>query len=751
MKQRPVPHLPARRRALHASAALALSPWLDTASAATAPAAPPAAATTRSTAMGRLAGPPVARLSPVTESFFGTPVTDPYRWMEDAKDPGFEPFMRGQDAWARQVLGGIPGRAGLARRVAQLSGGVAVASSVQTAGDLLFYQVRPAGANTFQLAVRQGADGRERILLDPSRLKGEGGVHVSLDWWSASPDGRHVVYGLSPAGSEDSVLHIMEVASQRLLPERIAGTQYAAPSWLPDGSGFFYSRVADLAAKGSTRYYLNGPRLLHRLGTDVATDPVVMVRGHDPAVAVDEKEFPIVLAAPRGDHAVLLVQGGVRRENPIYVARLSAVLAGKPAWAPVCGVQDEVVDFALDEQHLYLLSTRGADNGRVLRTPLAAPALASAEVVVPEGPLVIEGLAMARDGLYLRDLDGGYHTVRKLDRQGRLQAVPLPWEGAIEGLSTDARQDGFWCSGTSWLLPFSVFRHDPNAAGEQRTRRVALVPPPALNLSGYEVLRLQAKARDGTLVPLSVVQKKGLPRSGRNPTLVQAYGSYQIAINPYFSPRYLAFLERGGVLAVAHVRGGGEYGKRWWKAGQKLNKPNTWRDLIDCCEHLVRERIASPRTLSIQGGSAGGITVGMALTERPDLFAGVISDVGVSNALRAEFGPNGPPNIDEFGTVTEPDGFKGLLAMDAMHHVKDGTRYPAVMLTIGMTDPRVEAWQGAKMAARLQAANRSDQPILLRVNFDAGHGLGSTRAQIDAERADQFAFALWVAGRRRVD
>jgi prolyl oligopeptidase len=277
-----------------------------------------------------------------------------------------------------------------------------------------------------------------------------------------------------------------------------------------------------------------------------------------------------------------------------------------------------------------------------------------------------------------------------------------------------------------------------------------LAPPPAVDLSGYEAIRTFATARDGTRVPLSIVAKKGLARDGRNPTLVNAYGAYQVTSGPYFSLRTLALLERGGVFATAHVRGGGEYGKRWWRDGRKLTKPNTWRDLIDGCEHLVRTGWASPNTLTIQGGSAGGITVGRALTERPDLFAGVISNVGVSNALRAEFSQNGPPNIEEFGTVTERAGFLGLKAMDALYHVQDGTRYPAVLLTVGMTDPRVDAWHGAKMAARLQKATTSGRPVLLRVNFDAGHGLGSTRSQIDDERADEFAFVLWRAGRKSV-
>lgn len=698
----------------------------------------------------RPAGPPVARIEPVREIFFGQTVVDNYRWMENAKDADWEPFMRGQDAYARRVLGAIPGRAVLAARVAALSGGTAIAYGVQSAGGRIFYQVRPAGANNFKLAVRQGVDGAERILVDPTTMKGEGGTHQSLDWWLASPDGRHVVYGLSSAGSENSMLHVMEVETQRVLPERIAGTQYASPSWLPDSSGFFYGRVADPALLGTPAYYQNGPRLLHRLGSEVKADTVVMVRGFDPAVSVDENDFPVTLATRGGQHVVLVLQGGVRRENPVYVAELAALLAGKAAWRQVCSIADEVVDFAFDHSDLYLLTTRGADNGKLLRTPLARASYADAQVVVPEGERVIEALAMARDGLYLKDLDGGYHTVRRLDRQGGLAPVALPWEGSIEGLSAQLDEDGLWMDGTGWLLPFTVFRHRPAAQGPGHTERVPLAPASTLNLDDYEARRLLVTARDGTKVPLSVVSRKGLPHNRRNPTLVQAYGSYQISINPYFNPRSLAFLERGGVLAVAHVRGGGEFGKRWWKGGQKLSKPNTWRDLIDCCEHLIKAGWASRDTLSMQGGSAGGITVGMALTERPDLFAGVISNVGVSNALRAEFAQNGPPNIAEFGSVTDADGFKGLFAMDALQHVRDGARYPAVLLSVGMTDPRVDAWNGGKMVARLQQANRSHKPILLRVHFDAGHGIGSTRSQIDDERADEFAFVLWRAGRRSV-
>ena len=690
---------------------------------------------------------PVARVEPVSETFFGQTVVDPYRWMEDPNDKDWEPFMRGQDAHARAVLGAIPGRDALKQRVAALSGGTAVAYGVQKAGALLFYQVRPAGADNFKLAVRQGAGGAERILIDPTTMKGEGDVHVSLDWWVASPDGRHVVYGLSPAGSENSVLQVMEVQTMRVLPERIRGTQYAGPSWLPDGSGFFYGRVADTAKLGTVDYYKRSPALLHKLGADPKDDLLLVQHGRDAALAVGETEFPSISCARSGEWAVLVLYGGVRRENPLFVARLADVVAGQAQWRQVCTVADEVTGFAFDAESLYLLTTRNAENGKVLRASLANGSYASAAAVVPEGPLVVESLALARDGLYLLSLDGGYHSLRRLTREAKLNDVSLPFEGSINGVFASTDDDGCYVDATAWLIPLTVFRHDP-ARGQ--TERVDIAPPSSLDLSGYEAVRTFATARDGTQVPLSIVGKKGLARNGRNPTLVSAYGAYQVNSGPYFNPRTLALLERGGIFATAHVRGGGEYGKRWWKGGQKLTKPNTWRDLIDCCEHLIRERWASKATLSIWGGSAGGITVGRALTERPDLFAGVISNVGVSNALRAEFGQNGPPNIDEFGTVKDKDGFLGLKAMDALHHVKDGVQYPAVLLTIGMTDPRVAAWNGGKMAARLQRANRSRKPILLRVSFDAGHGLGSTRSQIDDERADEFAFVLWRAGRKSV-
>ena len=686
--------------------------------------------------------PPLARVEPVSEVLWGETIVDRYRWMENPKDKDWEPFMKGQAAYAREVLDSIPGRKALRDRIGKLSGDLPIANAPQQVGARLFYEMRPGGANQFKLYMRDGEGGPERLLIDPS-VKREGDTHVSLDWWAPSPDGRYVVHGLSPAGSENSVLHVLEVDSGQLLPERIDRTQYANPSWLPDSSGFFFNRLADGAQLGSVDYYADSVAWLHRLRSDPKDDLRVLSRVQQPAFAFRPSDSPYVFADPSSEHVLAQVQGGVRRENPLYTARLADVLAGRPRWLKVGDIEDELVGSAVRGDELFLLTTRDAPNGKVLRTAMSAPSLAAAAAVVPEGENVIEGIAAARDGVYLRIMDVGYGSLRRLGNDGRVANVPLPFEGSIEAINTDTLADGAWLSGTGWLLPFSIFHHDP-ASGQ--TRQVALAPRSALDLSRHESIRAFATARDGTRIPLSIVVRKGLKRDGRNPTLVDAYGAYQIVSGPYFTPRRLAFLEQGGVLATAHVRGGGEYGKRWWRAGQKISKPNTWRDLIDCCEELVRQRWTSPGHLAIQGGSAGGITVGRALTERPDLFAAVISNVGASNTLRSEFSQNGPSNIDEFGTVTERAGFLGLKQMDAIQAVRDGVRYPAVLLTTGMTDPRVEPWEVAKMAARLQAVPGRVNPVLLRVTFDAGHGVGSTREQRDDEVADEFAFVLWRSG-----
>ncbi|HEV2533079.1 prolyl oligopeptidase family serine peptidase [Phenylobacterium sp.] len=707
-----------RRRLMLTAAAVGLAPLAARA----AVSAPPA---------------PVARVAVVKDTYFGETLSDPYRWMENDKDPDWLPFLRAQNAHARAYLDAIPGRDRLLSRIQQLSGDTALTSKVQRAGGRLFFQQRPAGADNYKLFVREG--GHDRVLVDPTTLSAGGG-HISLDWWEASPDGAHVVYGLSPNGSEDSVAHIMVVADGHDLAETIANTEGAQPSWLDDGTGFFYNQLTGKVA--TPERYLDSQARFHRLGTDPASDPILMKRGLDPAVAYDKIQGPTIFTFEGSPFAVLTLTD-VRREFRALIAPLREVLGGHARWTQVAGFDDEVTDVVIDGDQLYLLANRGTPRGRIVRTAAAQPSLASATLVVPQGPQVIQSLGRARDGFYLNIMDGGVSRLRRLTRDGHVSEIALPFDGTIGAVFTTPSEDGALMTYTGWLTPAGIWSANP--AGQ--VADTGLTPRPAIDTSPYETVRGFAVAKDGVRIPYTLIYRKGLKRDGKTPAWISAYGSYgSSAYTPAFAGKTLALIDAGFIVGYANVRGGGEYGREWHKAGQLMNKPNTWRDLIAVCEHICHEGYTAPARLAIGGRSAGGITVGRALTERPDLFAAVIDGVGWSNPLRYVAEQDGYGEEPEWGAIAEKSGFEALKLIDSYQAVKDGTPYPAVLLTTGVTDPRVAPFHVGKMTARLQRATSSGKPILLRVDFDAGHGIGSTRGQQDREAVDTYAFLLWRTG-----
>jgi prolyl oligopeptidase len=691
----------------------------------------------RSWAAASIPPAPVARVKVVHDTYFGETLSDPYRWMENDKDAEWLPFLKGQNDHTRAVLGTLPGRDALLKRIQTLSGDTVATSRVQRAGGRLFFQQRPLGADNFKLFVRE--NGKDRTLIDPTLLSGPTS-HVSLDWWRASPDGRLVVYGLSRDGSEDSLLHILTVADGKDLPDRIPNTESANPQWLDDGSGFFYNQ---LTGKVDTpERYLDSVARFHRVGTDPAGDPILMKRGLDPRVAYDKIQAPYI-ATFAGASFVLLALSDVRPESRLLVAPLADVLAGKAQWVSVADFEDEATGVDSDGRDLYILVNKGAPRGRIVRTPAIAPDLAGAAEVVPQGPLVIEDITRAKDGFYLKIMDGGISRLRKLHSDGKVTEIALPFDGTIGTLAADPAADGVLINLSGWLTPTALW----SVGADGHIADTGITPRPAIDVRGYEAKRLFATAKDGTKIPYSLIYRKGLKLDGRTPAWISAYGSYgSAAYTPNFAGRTLALIDAGFIIGYANVRGGGEYGREWHKAGQLANKPNTWRDLIAVCEDMCAHKYTAPERLAIGGRSAGGITVGRALTERPDLFAAVIDGVGWSNPLRYVVEQNGYGEEPEWGAIADPAGYKALKSIDSYQAVKDGTRYPAVLLTTGVTDPRVAPFHVAKMAARLQAATSSGKPILLRVDYDAGHGIGSTRAQQDREAADTYAFLLWQTG-----
>lgn len=676
---------------------------------------------------------PVARKSIVRDVYFGETIEDPYRWMENAQDPDWLPYLKAQNDRTRKVLDALPGRDALLARIGELTGATVATGQIQRAGERLFFQQRPLNADNFKLYVQDR--GEVRLLIDPTALRVQSG-HVSLDWWRASPDGAHVVYGLSANGSEDSTLHILSVADGRTLAETIGNTENANPRWLEDGSGFFYTQLT--GAVHTPDRYLDAQARFHRLGDDPAHDPILMRRGLDPKISFDRIQLPAVAPGVRSRFAILTLHD-IRPEMRLLIAPLADVIAGRANWSEFAGFEDEVTDFELVGDTLYLLSTKNAPRGRILELDARSPKISAAKEIVPQSERVIRDIQYAKNGLYLTQLDGGPSRLQHVDGAGQVQEIPLPFEGAIGAAYTSAQHDGALLSLSGWLQPTGVWSVDAKG----KVADTGLTPAPKIDLSPYVATRYMATARDGTKIPYTLIRRKDVTPNGRNPLWMSAYGSYGIVTAPNFSPKTLALVDAGAIVGYANVRGGGEYGKAWHRAGQLENKPNTWRDLIAVCEDACARGWTSPPHLAIGGRSAGGIAVGRAMTERPDLFAAVIDGVGWSNPLRYVAEPDGYGEEPEWGAIREEQGYRALKLIDSYHAVRDGVKYPAVLLTTGVTDPRVAPFHVAKMTARLQAATASDNPILLRVDYDAGHGIGSTRGQADREAADTYAFLLW--------
>ena len=617
--------------------------------------------------------PPVAPVRPVTDTYFGTTITDPYRWMENTKGEEFLSWAKAQAAYTDDVIKSLPGREKLLQRISELDNAGIQITSLQTYGGRYFYLKTMPGDTNRKLYVRDAKSGKETLLVDPEKLT-QGKVHYSIDYISPSLDGKHVAYGISPGGSEDSVLHILNVDTGKELPETIDRAQFGVTAL--DFRTINPSTTSASRSSGRTirqpRRYLRSRNLMHKLGADPEQDEPVFGFGLSPQVTFAETDFPIVASVPGTDWVIGVIAHGVRNEITLYCARLSEMKGAKTPWRKLLDVDDDVTNADVHGDDIYLLSHHHASRYQVLRTSLKNPDLAHAQVVVPAGEAVLRDLKAAADALYVQQLDGGIGRVLRVPYSGgKAQRIPLPFEGAINQIFADEREPGVIIRVESWTKPRVTLAYDPKT---NQLTDLKLAPPPPVDFSQIESREVKARSADGTMVPLSIILKHGTPLDGTAPTYLNGYGSYGITQDPAFVPTLLAWLERGGIVAVAHIRGGGEYGEDWHNAGRMLTKQNTISDFIACAEYLIQNKYTSSKKLAIRGGSAGGITVGGSITQRPELFAAAADLVPASDMLRFETSPNGPPNVPEFGSVKTEDGFKGLYRMSAYQHIKDKTQ-----------------------------------------------------------------------------
>ena len=678
--------------------------------------------------------PPTADKQPVTDDYFGVQVTDPYRWMETLDDRTIT-WMKAQGAYTRAVLDSIPPRAEFLKRVSAFTASFGELQSIQRYGDRVFYLERAPAADSLSLMVRE-PDGTIRTLIDMAALRAaHGGAPYAINYYLASPDGKRVAAGISEGGSENAELSVYDVGSGHRIAGPISRAQWASPAWSADGSTVYLNRLAD--TKDRAARYLNSMAVAwHLEGEPVPVFGATV--GHGPAVT--PAQFPVIATWPGASLAAGLVVNGVQNELEIWLTPRGRVEQPAAPWRRLVSRDDGVTGIEMKGSRIYLLSHRGAPTFQVLALDAGQP-LAAAKVLLPALPdRIVESIHAAADGIYVVARQGVWaHLLRIPLRGGVAEEVELPFRGAIGEAFTDPRVPGVTFGLESFVAPLAAYRFDPRS---RRVENLQLTAAPKYDPKQFVTTDLSAKATDGAMVPLTLIRPAA---AGGGPLLLYAYGSYGISTLPNFRPLWIPLMESGVSTAYCHVRGGGELGEAWRLAGKDDKKANTWRDLIACADELVARGIATPSKLFIRGGSAGGITVGRAMEERPELFAGVIDMVPSANTLRAELTPGGPANIPEFGTTADRQGFNNLLAMDSYQGVRDGVQYPPILITTGLNDPRVDPWEPAKLAARLQDSG-TRAPVLLRVEEAAGHGIGSTKAQDDQLAADVAAFIFWNAG-----
>ena len=697
--------------------------------------------------------PPLAPVKTVVDLYHDTKISDSYRYLEDFKDPSVQQWVKGQAEFADKTIRSLRGREALLKRIQELDAGRPFTLSGITClpDGTHFYFKQLAAENVAKVYIRAGLSGQEQLLIDPDLIpKANADDHFTISFFRVSPAGSHVLYGFAASGSEQTTLKVFDIAARKDLPESIdrIESEYALPTWLPDGKSFTYSRRRNVPPTApATEGYKFTQAFRHRLGSDPAEDELIFANTAKGSPIMAELDFPAVIVSTNSTWAIGQVKHGDETDISLYVAPLASLGTPSIQWTKICDQADLVTSFAVRADDIYLLTARDAPRFKIVRTSLKQPNMRTAVTIVPSGKYVVNSLDVAQDALYVEIRDGVPSKLLRIPYTDGATAEPIELpaaqpSGTIVAASADIA--GVYLATRSWSQAGGLYRYDSST---RSLTDIGLLPRGEFDAPEYltstEVL---VTSHDGVQVPLSIIHRKDIRRDGKNPALISGYGAYGFTASMRFEPTELAWLERGGVLAIAHIRGGGAFGKEWHHAGRKATKPNTWKDFIACAEHLVTAGFTSPAKLAGKGGSAGGILIGRAITERPDLFAAAQISVGCTDMLRFETTLNGPPNIPEFGTVTKVDEFRGLLAMSTFHHIQDGTKYPAVLLTHGINDPRVEPWQSAKSTARFQAATTSGRPVLFRVDYHSGHGIGSTKKQRHEEQADVWSFLLWQFG-----
>lgn len=674
---------------------------------------------------------------PVATNYQGVTVEDPYQWLEEDNAPQVKAWSDAQNQRTRQYLDKLPDRAAIEKQLTEwyAKTSPSYSSLISRPGILFAIKFQPPKQQPLLVTLASADDPKsEKVVLDPNVLDPKG--TTAIDWFVPSLDGKRVAISLSKGGSEDGTLHFYETATGKALPDTIAHVQYptagGSAAWNADGTGVYYTHFPKKSERLEADLNFYQQIYFHKLGTSDTEDSYSI-----------GKDFPriaeIALEASRdGKYILATVANGDGGDFAHYL------LGPDETWKQITQFSDQIKAARLGRDNaLYLLSRADAPRGKILRLPLEVPELKNAAEIVAAGEAVIEHIVPSTDALYVGDLLGGPSQIRRFDLNGKNEMViPIPQISAVQEML--ALEDGsLLFRDASYTEPAAWF-HCANEKTEPV--KTALRNTSPVSFADIEVTREFATSKDGTKIPLNIIFRKGMKRDGHNPTLLYGYGGYGISMSPSFDFTRRLWFDRGGVYVVANIRGGGEFGEEWHKAGNLTKKQNVFDDFAAAAEYLIKENYTRPEKLAMQGGSNGGLLMGAMITQHPNLMRAVVSQVGIYDMLRVELAPNGAFNVTEFGTVKDPEQFKALYAYSPYHHVVDGTKYPGILMMTGANDGRVAPYHSRKMIARLDEANKSVNPILLRTSSSAGHGIGTALSERIKQLADIYAFLFAQLG-----
>ena len=678
---------------------------------------------------------------PVSTKYQGVTVDDPYQWLEKDDEPEVKAWSDTWNQRTRQYLDQLPDRSAIEKQLTEwyAKTSPSYSSLVSRPGLLFAMKFQPPKQQPLLVTLTSADDLKsEKIVLDPNVLDAKG--TTAIDWFVPSLDGKYVAVSLSKGGSEDGTLHFYETATGKALPDAIAHVQYptagGSAAWNADGTGIYYTRFPRKGERPEADLNFYQQVYFHKLGTPDTKDTYSI-----------GKDFPriaeIVLEGSRDARYILAsVANGDGGDFEHYLLVPEGSAPGE--WKQITKFSDQIKAAHLGRDNaLYLLSRNAAPRGKVLRLPLETPELNKAVEIVPTGQPVIQRIIPTADALFVGDLLGGPSQIRRFGLDGKSETIiPVPKISDVQEMV--ALEDGsLLFRDQSYTEPAAWF-HCPKEKAEPV--KTALRNTSPVSFADIEVAREFATSRDGAKIPLNIIFRKGMKRDGQNPTLLYGYGGYGISMSPNFEFTRRLWFDHGGVYVVANIRGGGEFGEDWHKAGNLTKKQNVFDDFAAAAEYLIKEKYTRPEKLAIQGGSNGGLLMGAMITQHPDLMRAVVSQVGIYDMLRVELAPNGAFNVTEFGTVKDPEQFKALYAYSPYHHVVDGTKYPSILMMTGANDGRVAPYHSRKMVARLDEANKSQNPILLRTSTSAGHGIGTALNERIKQLADIYAFLFAQLG-----